>query len=99
MLMCTASSTSSPWHNFVSDTDHWVDGTGSTPCVNTGGIYPLASGKPFMASMVSNGAKNIFTSTTDAVFKGSPSPGNQIYIDLSSCDLFHITTFTPFTNV
>ena len=95
--MCTASHTSSPWHNFVSDTDHWVDGSGATPCVNTGGIFPLASGNAFMASMVSNGAKNIFTSTTDAVFKGSPSPGNQIYIDLSSCDMFHITTFTPFT--
>ena len=40
MLMCTESRTSSPWHNFVSDTDHWVDGTGSTPCLNNGGIYP-----------------------------------------------------------
>ena len=99
MLMCTASSTSSPWHNFVSDTDHWVDGSGATPCVNTGGIFPLASQKAFMASMVSNGAKKIFTSTTDAVFKGSPSPGKQIYIDLSSYDLFHITTLTACNTV
>ena len=43
MLLCTASRTSSPWHNFVSDTERWVDGTtygtGSTPCLNNGGIY------------------------------------------------------------
>ena len=24
VLMCTADRTSSPWHNFVSDTDRWV---------------------------------------------------------------------------
>ena len=99
MLMCTASSTSSPWHNFVSDTEHWVDGTGSTPCVNNGGIYPHASGNAFMASMVSNGAKNIFTSTSDAVFKGSPSPGKQIQIDLFRYNLFHIITLTACTTL
>ena len=70
--MCTASRTSSPWHNFVSDTEHWVDGTGSIPCLNNGGMYPSASQVSFMASMELNGAKNIFTPTTDAVFSGTP---------------------------
>ena len=78
MLMCTASRTSSPWHNFVSDTDHWVDGTGATPCLNNGGIYPHASKYAFMASMKLNGAKNIFTPTPDAVFSGTPLPSKQI---------------------
>jgi hypothetical protein len=74
MLMCTSSCTSSPWHNFVSDTEHWVDGTGSIPCLNNGGMYPSASQVAFMASMELNGAKNIFTPTTDAVFSGTPCP-------------------------
>ena len=78
MLMCTASCTSSPWHNFVSDTEHWVDGTGSTPCLNNGGIYPHASKYAFMASMKSIGSKNIFTSTAEAVFSGTPLPSKQI---------------------
>ena len=78
MLMCTASRTSSPWHNFVSDTDHWVDGTGATPCLNNGGIYPHASKYAFMASMELNGAKNIFTPMPDAVFSGTPLPSKQI---------------------
>ena len=83
MLMCTTSCTSSPWHNFVSDTEHWKDGTGSIPCLNNGGMYP--SQVPFMASMKLNGAKNIFTPTTDAVFSGTPSPSKLFVLpkDLS----------------
>ena len=73
MMMCTASRTSSPWHNFVSDTAHWVDSTGTTPCINNGGIYTSASGSAFVAAKA-NGAKNIFTDTTDATFLGTPSP-------------------------
>ena len=85
MLMCTASETSSPWHNFVSDTEHWVvDGTGATPCLNNGGIYPFgvlyATTYPFMGSLVANGAKNIFTTTAEATFLGSPIPGKQMHI-------------------
>ena len=76
MLICTASRASSPWHNFVSDTEHWVDGTGSTPCLNNGGIY-LYSNIAFIASMKLNGAKNIFTPTTDAVFSGTPLLSKQ----------------------
>ena len=39
MLICKASSTSSSWHNFVSDVDHWKDENGETPCINSGGMY------------------------------------------------------------
>ena len=74
MLLCTAIRTSSPWHNFVSDENNWVVGNGETPCINNGGIYPHASNKDFMAKMLSNGAKNIFTNTKNAIFEGSPSP-------------------------
>ena len=51
MLMCTTSRTTSPWHNFVSDTTHWVDGTGATPCINNGGIYSSATSSAFMATL------------------------------------------------
>ena len=71
--MCTTSRTTSPWHDFVSDTAHWVDGTGATPCVNNGGIYTSATNSAFLAAKAA-GAKNIFTNTTDATFLGTPSP-------------------------
>ena len=78
MLLCTASRSSSPWHNFVSDTEHWFDGTGLTPCLNNGGIYPHSSKFDFMATMVANGAQNIFTSTSVAIFSGTPLPGKKV---------------------
>ena len=78
MLLCTASRSSSPWHNFVSDTEHWVDGTGLTPCLNNGGIYPHSSKFDFMATTVANGAQNIFTSTSVAIFSGTPLPGKKV---------------------
>ena len=74
MMMCTASRTSSPWHNFVSDTAHWVDSTGTTPCINNGGIYTSATANSAFLAAIANGAKNIFTDTTDATFLGTPSP-------------------------
>ena len=79
--MCTASHTTSPWHNFVSDTEHWVvDGTGATPCLNNGGMYPLGYNGgtyPFLASLIANGAKNIFTTTAEATFLGTPTPSKH----------------------
>ena len=49
--MCTTSRTTSPWHNFVSDTAHWVDSTGATPFINNGEIYPSVSNNAFMATL------------------------------------------------
>ena len=84
MLMCTADCTSSPWHNFVSDTDRWLvmNGPGtdwsmlSTPCLNNGGIYTKKD--LIIDTLVSSGAKNIFTTTEHGTFLGSPLPCKQI---------------------
>ena len=75
MLICKASSTSSSWHNFVSDDDHWMDENGETPCINSGGMYALAS---FMDPMIENGAKNIWSNVKSPTLFGSPklSAGN-----------------------
>ena len=82
MLHCTASRTSSPWHNFVSDTERWVDGTTygtvSTPCLNNGGIYHIASQYASIATMISNFAQTIFTTSANATFMGTPLPSEQI---------------------
>ena len=93
MLMCTATHTSSPWHNFVSDTEHWVvDGTGATPCFNNGGIYALGvfsltnNNFPYLASLVANGAKSIFTTTAEATFLGTPLSSKQICISKTFID-------------
>ena len=82
--MCTADRTSSPWHNFVSNTDRWVvmNGPGtswstlSTPCLNNGGIY--TKNDLIIATFISSGAKNIFTTTERGTFLGSPLPSKQI---------------------
>ena len=77
MLLCTASRTSSPWYRFVSDTEHWVDSTGSTPCLNSGGIYGFTN-LDFIATFVAYGAQNIFKASADATFVGTPTPSKQI---------------------
>ena len=75
MLICKASSTSSSWHNFVSDVDHWKDENGETPCINSGGMYAAAD---FMDPMIENGAKNIWSNVKSPTLFGSPklSAGN-----------------------
>ena len=74
MLHCTASRTSSPWHNFVSNTDHWKGDTGGALCENSGGIYSKASDYDFMAPMLANDAKNVFANKKDIILEGSPPP-------------------------
>ena len=75
MLLCKANSTSSVWHNFVSDVDHWKDENGETPCINSGGMYAAAD---FMDPMIENGAKNIWSNVKSPTLFGSPklSAGN-----------------------
>jgi len=73
MLMCKASP-GNPWHNFISDTHRWVDGAGSTPCLNNGGIYHIASQYASIATMISNFAQTIFTTSANATFMGTPLP-------------------------
>ena len=71
MLMCTASSTSSPWHNFVSDEVNWVDETNETPCANTSGGF-LASDVPFVQNMLTAGAKKIWAARKEVTLTGTP---------------------------
>ena len=71
--MCKASP-GNPWHNFISDTHRWVDGAGSTPCLNNGGIYHIASQYASIATMISNFAQTIFTTSANATFMGTPLP-------------------------
>ena len=69
-MLCQASRTSSPWHNFVTDTDHWKEENGATPCLNNGGIY----NRNEMKSLKTNGAKCIWTDAQTGTFLGSPAP-------------------------
>ena len=69
-MLCQASRNSSPWHNFVTDTDHWKEVNGATLCLNNGGIY----NRDEMAPMKTIGAKCIWADTQAATFEGSPSP-------------------------
>ena len=75
MLICKSSSTSSSWHNFVSDVDHWKDENGETPCINSEGMY---AGADFMDPMIEDGAKNIWSNVKSPTLFGSPklSAGN-----------------------
>ena len=69
MMMCIASRTASPWHNFVTDTVHWKEESGASLCLNDGGIYSHA----LVASIAAIGAKNIWTDAKTATFEGSPT--------------------------
>ena len=68
-MACTASRTSSPWHNFVSNTEHWTEINGETLCSHNGGIY----NKDEVASIVAKGAQKIWIEAKSATLEGSPS--------------------------
>ena len=76
ILHCTAVDTSSPWHNFVSDTIHWKVGDGSIPCTNNGGMIPHAAGANinFIADLLAAGAKKIWSNTKQVALIGGPEP-------------------------
>merc|ERR1712241_612418 len=68
LLHCTASRASSPWYNFVSDTDHWTESKGATLCQSEGGIAK----DPYFAPIISKGAKKIWIDEQNAILMGSP---------------------------
>ena len=74
ILHCTAGDTSSPWHNFVSDTIHWKVSDGSTPCTNNGGIAG-ATWINFIADLLATGAKKIWSNQIEVTLIGGPDPG------------------------
>jgi len=69
-LRCTASRSSSPWHNFISDIDHWKVENDATPCE---GVYSGRDEIPFIAALKSFGAKKIWNNKKIATLRGSPA--------------------------
>ena len=72
-MMCIASCTASPWHNFVTDTVHWKEQSGANLCLNEAGIYNHAA----VASIAATWAKNIWIDAKTATFEGSPTPSGK----------------------
>jgi len=87
LLHCTANSTTSPWHNFVSDNTHWTVSSegGAVPCQQMSrfakyfepfclptGTCPAANSYHFISSLNTAGAKKIWGQQQTVVLKGSP---------------------------
>ena len=87
LLHCTASRTTSPWHNFVSDNTHWTVSSegGAVPCQQMSrfakyfepfclptGTCPAANSYHFISSLNTAGAKKIWGQQQTVVLKGSP---------------------------
>ena len=72
LLHCKASDTTSPWHNFKSGVDHWLDENGDVPCQNDL-LFPSSS-YGFIVALNSLGAKKIWAPRQNVVLTGSPPP-------------------------
>ena len=75
ILMCTARNSTSPWHEFKSDTENWVNNEdNSTPCTNEDGFIPAAMNQNigFIVDMFNNGASKIWADSKMVSLKGSP---------------------------
>ena len=73
LLHCVASDNSSPWHNFVSGVTNWKDKNGGVLCQNDQGFVDQTT-YPFIASLLANGAKKIWTEGEKSVnLLGSPT--------------------------
>jgi len=69
-LRCTASRSSSPWHNFISDIDHWKVENDTIPCQ---GDFSIRDEIPFIAALKSFGAMKIWNNEKYATLRGSPA--------------------------
>ena len=70
LLHCEASDKTSPWHNFKSGVDHWLDENGAVPCQNS--WISHADRNPFIAVLRKLGAKGIWAPRQNVVLTGSP---------------------------
>ena len=70
LLRCTASRSSSPWHNFISDIYHWKVENDTIPCQ---GDFSGRDEIPFIAALKSFGAKKIWNNEKNATLRGSPA--------------------------
>ena len=79
LLGCTASRSSSPWHNFISDKAHWKVENGATPCQNDK-LFPVVGAEiPFISSLNSFGAKKIWNNNKIAIMRGSPGKKSLLH--------------------
>ena len=78
-MHCVASDSSSSWHNFVSNTKNWKDKNDKKIlCQNDQGFIPPGKNKPFIASMLNNGAQKIWIKDEKTVtLIGSPAMNSE----------------------
>ena len=77
MLLCTAQDQSSPWHNFASDLDNWVDNVNnSTLCSDEGSGSMVNIGLENKVKIIEDlhnkGAKKIWSDNKVASLRGTP---------------------------
>ena len=72
MLHCQANDDSSPWHNFVTDQEHWKISDGGTPCTRENGELYIRK-EAFMQNMKNAGAIQIWSDARDVTLIGAPS--------------------------
>ena len=70
LLHCKASDTTSPWNNFKSGVDHWLDENGDVPCQNDKGFSNFNI--PFIVTLKNLGAKKIWAPRQNVILTGSP---------------------------
>ena len=73
LLHCSASDPQSPWNNFVSDSNNWVDDEdGASPCQDEGTSGFLGSPTADIDDLVDKGAKKIWADKVNVTLKGTP---------------------------
>ena len=75
ILHCKASDTTSPWHNFKSGVDHWLDENGAVPCQNSFSWISTSrhsSRYAFIAGLKKLGAKGIWAPRQNVILTGTP---------------------------
>ena len=73
LLHCKASDTTSPWHNFNSGVDHWLDENGAVPCQKSWiSTSHRSSRYAFIAVLKKLGAKGIWAPRQNVILTGTP---------------------------
>ena len=73
LLHCKASDTTSPWHNFKSGVDYWLDENGAVPCQNSWISTSRHSSRyAFIAVLKKLGAKGIWAPRQNVILTGTP---------------------------
>ena len=77
LLHCQAANTSSPWHNFTSNTANWKTLDGSEVCTNGEGFVQNPGNLAFIQSLLANGAKKIWSEKQTVTLIGKPLTGTN----------------------